>query len=180
MACLQTSKISSEANNLDHVAKLVGVCGTGVDRARSFAQESAYGVELRRHVGEPQEQLPVLDQRAATLDIALHVVRGPFERSHTDAQVLRALDDLARAEIDPRLARAIAFDQADGLWERAVLEHNFTVVHEAPAHRLVATTDNETRAYRAAQESSKCLAVMPTPGLVVGVDGIEASRHSRC
>ena len=126
-----------------------------------------------RHVGEAQRHRLVLDQDASALHVVLHVVGGHLEGAHADAEVLRRLDDLARAEIDAGLAERVVLDQQMVVRHEHVLEHQLAVVHEAAAERLVAARDREPRRVARHQERRRALQHADLR-IGVGVDHVEA------
>ena len=74
-----------------------------------------------------------------------------------DAEVLRRLDDLAGTEIDAGLAERVVLDQQMVFRHAHVLEHQFAVVHEPAAERLVAARDREPRRVARHQERRRAL-----------------------
>ncbi len=86
------------------------------------------------------------------LHVILHIIGRDFEGAHTDAKVLRRLDDLAWAEVDAGLAERVVLDQKVILRHAHVLKHEFAVVHEPAAQRLVAARDSEPRRVARHQE----------------------------
>ena len=102
----------------------------------------------------------------AALNIVLHVIGGAFVGRHADAEILRRLDDFARAEINARLAQRVALDQQMVPRHPAILEHDLAVVHEAAADRLVAARDGQPGVPRGTMKL-EVPCIMPTPGLVL-------------
>ena len=99
----------------------------------------------------------MLDQDAPALHVVLHVVGGGLEGVHTDAEILRRLDDLAGTEIDAGLAERIVLHQQVIRRHPHVLEHQLAVVHEAAAERLVAARDGQPRRVARDQKTRRAL-----------------------
>src|SRR5262245_35292172 len=168
--CCATLRISSEANSLT-MLQSVSASGALSSTACAARSSSARTASMRVAMSAMRHRL-VLDQDPPALHVVLYVLRGGLEGVHADAEVLRRLDDLARAEVDAGLAERVVLDQEMVVGHQHVLEHQLAVVHEAAAHGLVAARDREPLGLARHQEARRALQHADL-GIGVGVDHVE-------
>ena len=114
----------------------------------------------------------MLDKDAATLHIVLHIVSRFFKRAHAHTQVLGGDHDLAGAKVNTRARHRHVLHQTMILRHFAILEHQFAVVHKAPAQRLIAARDGQALG-AARHQKTRCAFAHARARQRGGVDHVE-------
>ena len=125
------------------IAQSFGVVRLRFDCTDGFVEQRAHRVQFGNHLAHAHRHRLMLDEDATALHVVLHVLRGGLEGRHAHAEVFGGDNDFAGAEVDARARHGDVLHQAVIFGHFAILEHDFAVVHKAPAEGFVATGDGQ-------------------------------------